>query len=495
ANTGARVFGSRLEYNGYREHSVTENLLVQSKINWRGGDDSDLMVVIRKFHSPRAEDPGGLTAQQVTLNPRQAHSTNVLFDAGEEVDEETLGLRWRKPLAGRQEWTLSAQVIHRHFSNRLPFTPGGQVKFERWAPGASVKYINNRPWFKKSNRLVAGADVLFQNDDRERFNNHQGVRGATVLKQREIVDSQGIYLRNELLLFDDWELTAGGRYDRIHFRVNDSFFSDGNQSGSRTLSQGSGTLGLLYHITPNSSIYLNGATVFETPTSTELLNNPAGTGGFNPNLDPQTSYSVELGWKGRRVFEYELALFFIRTRDEITPFELAAFPGRTFFRNAGTSERQGVEGRIRWPMTAHWRGTLSYAYSDFEFRDFSVSGVSFAGNRIPGVPRHRVVGQIEYKNPQGWFARGQVERVHRFYVNNESTAQNSGYTASRLELGMEKTWGEMRGGLTFGMGNLLDERYNGNTRINAAGDRFFEPAPPFNLFGGISLSWVPGGQK
>ncbi|MBL0010663.1 MAG: hypothetical protein IPP22_05970 [Nitrosomonas sp.] len=34
--------------------------------------------------------------------------------------------------------------------------------------------------------------------------------------------------------------------------------------------------------------------VFEAPTTTELLNNPAGRGGFNPNLNAQTSLSNEL---------------------------------------------------------------------------------------------------------------------------------------------------------------------------------------------------------
>jgi iron complex outermembrane receptor protein len=44
------------------------------------------------------------------------------------------------------------------------------------------------------------------------------------------------------------------------------------------------------------------------------------------------------------------------------------------------------------------------------------------------------------------------------------------------------------------MNNLLDIRYNANTRINAAGGRYFEPAPPFNLFAGISLTWSPSFQ-
>ncbi len=85
----------------------------------------------------------------------------------------------------------------------------------------------------------------------------------------------------------------------------------------------------------------------------------------------------------------------------------------------------------------------------------------------------------------------QAEHVGRFFVNNENTAENAAYTSTRLSLGMEKRWRSVRGSIFLGMNNLLDERYNANTRINAGGGRYFEPAPPFNLFAGISVSWTP----
>jgi iron complex outermembrane receptor protein len=486
-----RVFGSRLELNGYREHNATENLLFQTKFNWNTKSGSDTQLTIQKFHSPEAEDPGGLTALQVAANPRQAHPQNVLFDVGEQVDQELLGWRWRKPLGQRQDLTFTAHLIHRDFSNRLPFVSGGQVQFERWVPGAALKYTNNHSLFSKSNRWIVGLEFLYQNDSRQRFNNNSGVRGVETLNQRETVNSLGMYVREEMVMSDHWELVAGARYDRIQYRVSDAFFTDGDQSGAQTLNQGSGTLGGLYHLAPGHRIYLNGSTVFETPTTTELINNSSGAGGFNPNLEPQTSYSLELGLKGNPGVEYELALFYIRTEDEITPFELVAFPGRTFFRNSGTSERKGVEAWLRWRPYKNWQGTVSYTYSDFEFKEFVVSGTSFEGNRIPGVPVHRAAGQIEYRHLLGWFGSLQAEYVSRFYVNNENTAENSSYTNVQLKLGMEKEWGSIRGSLFMGINNLLDTSYNANTRINAAGGRYFEPAPPFNLFAGITLSWSP----
>ena len=41
----------------------------------------------------------------------------------------------------------------------------------------------------------------------------------------------------------------------------------------------------------------------------------------------------------------------------------------------------------------------------------------------------------------------------------------------------------------LGLNNILDAEYNDNIRINAFGGRFFEPAPGFNLFGGVAFQF------
>ena len=56
--------------------------------------------------------------------------------------------------------------------------------------------------------------------------------------------------------------------------------------------------------------------------------------------------NYEFGIKGRfagSTTRYELAAFHIKVEDEITPFELAEFPGRLFYRNASQSTHDGIE--------------------------------------------------------------------------------------------------------------------------------------------------------
>ena len=39
----------------------------------------------------------------------------------------------------------------------------------------------------------------------------------------------------------------------------------------------------------------------------------------------------------------------------------------------------------------------------------------------------------------------------------------------------------------FGINNLFDEQYYDNVRLNAFGNRFYEPAPGFNVYLGLNF--------
>jgi iron complex outermembrane receptor protein len=217
----------------------------------------------------------------------------------------------------------------------------------------------------------------------------------------------------------------------------------------------------------------------------------AGRGGFNPNLNPQTSLSNELGFRGSTArFQYDTAVFFIKTWDEITPFELPSSPGRAFFRNAGQSRRIGVETRLATPEWKGLRGEVSYTYSDFEFEKYTVNTADLKGNIFPGIPRHRWEGLLRYSHPLGFFGQLHVHRVGQFYVNDLNTAANPAYTLGQLLAGWELRRSNFESSIFFGVNNLFDADYNANTRINAALGRYYEPGPPLNLFGGMRVRIV-----
>jgi iron complex outermembrane receptor protein len=479
---------SRLELGGFRQQSRAESVIVNSKLRLDITEDSHLTALVNIVDSPRADDPGGLTRAEVEANPRQAAPNNLAFRAGEEVTQGRIGLVYQQQFARLNDLEIVGYYSGRQFRNSIPFRV---VEFDRAVFGGGVKYSHRGPLLGHRNRFTSGVDVQYQDDRRRNFDNVNGRPGETLLLlQDERVTNVGPYIQNEFYLLNNLMLVLGGRYDNVHFVVDDFLTSDGDDSGSRTFSQVTGRAGLLFSLLPEVNLYANVAQSFETPTTTELVNRPTGGGGINADLDPQRAINYELGVKGRawQRLSYELALFFITLQDELIRFSDAT--GRDFFRNAGESHRYGVEFGFSLEVLQGLRVSLAYTYLDAVFDEFvKPGGVDLDGNKVPGLPPHQVYGEIFYRHLLGFYGGLEVLYVDSFFVDDENIEKNDGYTVANLRLGYDRSIGRWLTSLFFGIQNLFDEAYNSNVRINAAGGRFFEPAPDFNVYGGLAVSF------
>src|SRR6185312_15820946 len=105
---------------------------------------------------------------------------------------------------------------------------------------------------------------------------------------------------------------------------------------------------------------------FETPTTTELVNQPGSTGGFNTGLKPQRAVNYEIGARGQPApsVTYSVAFFLGRITDAIV--QQQEIGGRAFFANAGKTHNDGAEvGLTVSPIDAL---TLSGAYTYAHYR-------------------------------------------------------------------------------------------------------------------------------
>jgi iron complex outermembrane receptor protein len=483
----------RYELDGYRDHSRTESALMNSKFRYTIDGTSDLTAVINVVDSPVADDPGALTAAEVRANRKQVAPAALRFDGGELLEQQQVGLVYRKLLGDKHEVRLRNYYVFREFENKLAFNPGGQVFFNRFFFGGGGQYI----FHGDSNRFTFGFDLDAQNDDRKRFNNENGALGALTLNQDEDVVSTGFYAQNEYRLTDTVELTTGIRYDKIEFEVNDSFLVNGDDSGIIQFDNMSPMFGLLWGPRPELNVYGNISTAFETPSTTEFANPAAGgtAGGFNQNLKPQTATNYEIGVKGTLPWwgtYYDLAVFHIKVEDELVPFELPGLPGRSFFNNAGESERDGLEVLLSARPLSGLTALFTYTYSAFEFESFRVvdagGGVTvFDGKEIPGIPRHFGNFELAYFHPAGFYAIWNTLLVGPFFADNANRVEVDGYGVSNLRFGYARDIGGVELSPFVGVNNIFDKEYNANIRINAGFGRFFEPAPDMNAYAGLSL--------
>ncbi|HID80958.1 MAG TPA: TonB-dependent receptor [Chromatiales bacterium] len=480
---------SDLDYDGYRDHNRTEMTQVNSKFGYQINDHSKLTTILNYADSPLAEDPGGLTAAQVEDDPTQARDKNVRVNAGEELDQTRLGFVYEKDFGESDKLVLRNYYVWRDFANRIPAGPNGEsVGLDRFVVGGGAQYTHESSFSGRNNRLTVGIDLDKQDDDRTRFDLAAGaVLGNQTQDQNEEVTSVGVYVQDELALTDKFELTLGGRYDRLEFDVSDKFLSDGDDSGDRTFDQFSPSIGLRFSPKETLSFYTSLSRSFETPTAREL-GNPTG-GGFNQQLDPQTANNYEVGVKGQigQRNRYEIALYRIDVKDELIPFDA---DGETFFENAGESKRQGIEILFETRPIDGLTASLAYTYSDFEFKEFmDDNGNDFSGKTIPGVPENLLHFDISYQHQSGLYGSFDVLYADEIFANNANTATSDAYTVANLRLGYTGYFGNWEFSPFLGVNNLFDEDYNGNVRINAFGARYFEPAPDQNAYGGFTLRY------
>ena len=127
--------------------------------------------------------------------------------------------------------------------------------------------------------------------------------------------------------------------------------------------------------------------------------------------------------------------------------------------------------------------SASATWGNFKFRRFANSdGKKLDGNRIPGIPDYQVSAVLEYRPTPALTTKLKLRRVGGRYADDENTARADAFTVLDLRAGWERSLGPHTLHFAAGVNNLLDETYEDNLRINAAGGRYFEPAPERSFF-------------
>ena len=481
---GVLVNAAYFSLDGHREQSVARGSSLNGVLKWQIADDERLVVSVNVVDSPWAGDPGGVNRLDSRENPTRARDANVDFDAGESLDQQRFGAVYERTLGEAHHLRVRGYAVTRDFANRLPFTGGGTVEFERFFGGGGVQYsyAGSDVW-----NVTIGFDVDAQRDDRERFDNLLGARGAKTLEQDEDVTSYGVYGMAELALGHDLTLSVGGRYDRVEFEVDDAFLSDGDDSGEIDFDHFSPSATLLWRPTADFALYASVATAFETPTTTEFAS-PTG-GGFNTRLEEQRATNYEVGARGTGPLSlrYEAAVFRIDLEDELVPFEVASQPGRRFFRNSGRSTREGLELAASIEPFDGVVASIAYTYSDFEYRRFATPDGVFDGNRVPGIPKDQLFMELAYTHPSGFRVAWEALWADDFFVDDANTTFSRETLTSGIRLSHEIEIGGFEFEPFLGVHNLFDSEYDANVRINAFGGRYYEPAPDRSFYGGLRV--------
>ena len=477
ASSSFHLYGSHAEQNGYREYS--------SGRFERGGLNATIPVGRASLLNVTAagayqdtENPGSLTRVELETNRRMADDRYTRTLSGKESLQLQTAATLAHPLRGASA-TVTAYGILRNLDNPLPFA---YVELDRIAGGARLLLQRDPTAFV---RWTVGFDAGVQRDDRRNLNNALGTPGdERTLDQLEVVRNLAGFALASVSPFNRLEVSAGLRADAMAFSMDDHLFDNGDESGSRDFGAVSPTFGASYWFSP-VLLYANLSTAFETPTTTELVNRPDATGGFNPDLDPQRTRGFEIGARGSGSggkIAYDVALFRMTVRDVLVQYESQTEEGRTYFRNAGNNLHSGMEAVVQVSPIESVRLSASYTYNRLRFK----RGI-LEGNELPGVPRRH--GYLAGTWASGGFRLDAALRsVSEYFADETNAARSSGFTLLDLSASHE---GIRAGTATLvpfvELANVLDATYNASVVVNANAGRFFEPGPGRVLRAGLNM--------
>jgi iron complex outermembrane receptor protein len=478
--TTALVHLNRTTTDGFRKFSRLEQNIFNAKIKHELSSRSRVNFQMNYTNSPKAEDPGGLKLEETEVDFMQARGRNVEYNTFEKIDQFKIGFRWEQQWGSH--WDLDSYAFYsfRDFYGKLPFENGGIIDLFRnyYGLGTRLTYKETQEQF--THRWQLGIENSSQRDQRERFLNLKGNQGDSVFSQEERFGNFGVSLLDEL----QWEkvlIRTGLRYDYQTLGVN----TDTDNQEYTVLNP---SIGLSYAIAKNQRVFVNFSTSFETPTLSELSANPSGEEGLNLDLNPSKAINYELGWKCQTALAYfEATSFYIQSSNEILPYELEDFPGRSFYRNVGATIRYGLElaATLQWNQWA-FQASLTQAQYQFD-QENEADGLD--GKSLPGIPNSQLFFQLDYTSQADWKWVLSGEHVGSFYANNTNSVEIKSFQKVQFQAQkkVSLSWSEFD--FFAGINNLLNTTYFDNIRLNAFGGRFYEPAPGRNFYLGTRFNF------
>jgi iron complex outermembrane receptor protein len=496
-----RVSFSHFQGDGYRDHTSFFGNNFSEKLKWNTPSRLKIsqMITVSQYFNQNAE---GLNIDQVAENPKQSNPDAIPCNEYQYTLRITNGFTGQYLINANQDITFNTYMRYTKYVE-----PGSSAVEHRSmiTPGFTFQYNLKQNLAQGVNHFSVGTDIQWQTIDGYKLQNIKNpgrteTRGGfsqAVNEGSEMLANQttnqsgvGIFAIDQLELNQKWSVVASLRYDNIHNKLNDKMDIPVKLSGSSNFDKLTGKIGTAYALNSNISLYANLGQGFMPPATEELMSNPVSFGGFNMSLKPATSTSEEVGIRGSigNGFSYDLTGFYMKTKNDFYRYRiLPARPLETFYGNAGSSNRFGIETYISYSPVESVNFKVAYTYSHFKY----TSPDSIKGNWLPNSPQHQLNLDLGYKITKRLSIGISSETQSKWYIYTDEIHKDvsqAGFTL--LDLRAVYNWkiGSVTGELNFFAKNITNQSYIAFTEPDPDGNSY-QPASKREFFGGVKINF------
>jgi iron complex outermembrane receptor protein len=488
---------SQFETDGYRVNSAYKRDVLHTKVGLQLTSDTKITLVANYFDQPNARDPGGLTRAELNADPRKARTNAIERNLHKDTTNTQAGLTLDHKVSDTDAVKVAGYYgTRKNLQFLFDDTASG---YDRDFGGVSANWTHNGQLAGRPLNFTVGTNYDSMEDDRYRYINT--VVGVIVpgtsnsnLSRSEINKAYNFdqYVQAEWKFHDQWDLHAGVRHSRVTFDNTDKIAHAYDQK--KSYDKTSPVLGLVFKVSQTFNLYANAGQGFETPTFVEQsYNNDTTPTGNNSTLQPSTSENFEIGAKAFLTDStlLNLAVFNVKTKNEIVVDSSNAV---TVYKNAGDTERSGLELSIDSNLGNNIKAYMSYSYLNAEFKDSFSTGTSntfiAAGNKIPGTYKDRLYTELSWKHPVSGFNTA-VEGIYssKTYANDTNLDSLGNYGMFNWRGGFTQNLNNWKINEYVRVENITNKSYVSNARVNDSASRFFEPGLPRNWAVGVNASY------
>lgn len=304
-----------------------------------------------------------------------------------------------------------------------------------------------------------------------------------------------IFLQSTLELADKWLLLAGASINRTKLEITRLSMYPVTRQSRTYRNELAPKFSLMKNFNEKIIFVATLSKGFSPPTIAEVL---PSNGVISTDLEAEQGWNYEATLRSS-FFKNKLALeltgFYFRLNDALVQRRDAG--GADFFVNSGDIKQKGIEfhadyrqflnGNFFRSISARTDITLNH----FRYGSFIKGSDDFSGNQLPSVPSSVIALLAEAGFNYGIYLNASYYTASSIYMNDANTAKADPYHLLGCQLGWKKKdRGAFRLSIYAGIDNLLDESYSLGNDINAAGNRFYNPAPRRNYYAGAAIQWI-----
>ncbi|HEY8939641.1 MAG TPA: TonB-dependent receptor, partial [Cellvibrio sp.] len=341
-------------------------------------------------------------------------------------------------------------------------------------------------FFSMPLELSVGAEVARMEDRRRGYVNNLGIAGDLRRDETGDVTSRDVYSLVQLNPLAQLTVYTGVRRTWLDVDVDDYFIVPGNpdDSGARDYREHSYAFGGNYQLDNQWEIFASTGRGYETPTLTEMAYSANAT-GLNIQLQAAINRQHQWGlqYQQENRLHVSLTQFMIDTENEIVVDQ--SVNGRTSFRNAAETEREGVELFARISLSDQWKLQASAQSMQADY-----SAGQWDGKQLPGVAHEQYQLGVEWlplRNKWLQLNLTAQQRSRIFTADNNQVAAPGFHT---LDFSVQGEYVMQSWGIDWWLklANLSNENYVGSVVVNQSNGRAFEPALGRNFSGSVKIT-------